>query len=190
MFPDYRDTFPVTEDVLNIEFGAGKGCFGKTEFPECFLTDIHDYEVSHASDCQTPVIGECHFLDGIEDFFTFDSRGKRFENLIFCNPYGFGFQGKTSSEIFLNNAERLLLNGGQIFVLGQFANHWVNNRKIQKWLDKYNTLVGEERWELISYLTKTEIDYFNSRHIFRYSTGGEFYTNCGYTLRLRSDGNE
>lgn len=182
MFPDFRHTFPLTEEVTNIEFGAGRGCFGKIEFPQCFLTDLMDNGLQHATDIDNPEVEDCHYLDGIADYYTFNFDGRKFRNLVFCNPFGFGFNGKYETIRFLNRALELLNENGEIYILGQNGNGWVKKNKAVKWVSNYNE-TNDCNWSINKELTTCELEELNARHNFRKTTGDGIYVNVGYTLK-------
>lgn len=184
MYPDYRSTFPLPEDVASIEFGAGKGYFGKIEFPNCFLTDLNDPGVLHVSEVIENESVDCHYLDGIVDYFDYNFQERKFNRLIFCNPFLFGFNGKYGTNKFLNRAKELLNIDGEIFVLGQKNNGWVNKKNAQKWVNVYNSNVNNN-WSFISDLTTKELEDINSRHLFRKSTGETIFANVGYKLKFK-----
>lgn len=85
MYPeqDFRNSFPNPVEVVNIEFGAGKGYFGKANFPMCFATDIEDYDRIHITDCEGCDESDCHHLDSLLDFFEFDFGNRKFNRLVF-----------------------------------------------------------------------------------------------------------
>lgn len=183
MYPDYRTTFPLPEAVKSIEFGAGKGYFGKVEFPNCFLTDLNDWGVLHASEVKGTEFEEFHHLDGIIDYFKFNFEGRKFDRLIFCNPFLFGFKGKYETIRFLNRAKELLFDNGEIYVLGQKKNGWVNKHKTEKWVEEYNSNINKN-WSFTNFLTSEQLEDINSRHIFRKSTGETIFVNIGFTLKF------
>lgn len=186
MYPDYRETFPSNEEVHHIEFGAGLGYFGKKEFPNCFLTDLSDYSFTHFNDLLDPTeIDKCHFLDKVSDYYSLDVQGRKFNKLIFCNPFGYGFRGKNETAKFLKRAEELLNVNGEIFVVGQVGNRWVKKIETEKWINLYNQNINQtNRWEFIHVLNATELSDFNSRHHFRQTSGQDALISQGYVLRL------
>ena len=183
-FPDYRESFLTESNVFNIEFGAGKGYFGKKEFELCYLTDKEIGSVEHRNNLALPVLGDCHFLDKIGvDFFSYDFKGFKFNTLIFCNPFGYGFRGKNEATRFLNRAENLLTKNGELFIVGQGSNNWVVMNKVQKWVDLYNAENESSTWQF-SQIEEDKIADFNERHIFRKTTGEHIKIQLGYTLKL------
>lgn len=179
-------SFPLPNDVNNIEFGAGRGYFGKVEFPECFLTDVNCEGLTHFTEAGED-INNCHYLDKTVDYFNFDSKGRKFNTLIFCNPFNFGLSMKYEALKFLRKAESLLINNGEIFLLGQHSNGFIKKQKAEKWINYHNKEYGFEKWKIDRELDDVELDEINKRNIFRKTTGEEIYANVGYYLKMNSD---
>jgi hypothetical protein len=179
----YYDDFPNTFGVDNIEFAAGKGCFGKIEFPTCFLTDISHYEVSHYTLLDTVEIGACHFLDGLADYYNYDFKGRKFKKLIFCNPFGFGLHQKFEGIRFIQRAGELLEDVGEIFLLGQMANPFVKKKNVEKRIGEYNKENDEDKWIIERELDSSELEEINSKHTFYTSTGITIKPNIGYIIK-------
>jgi len=132
------DNFPHDSSVFNIEFGAGISYFGKREFPYCFSTDKNiperEHFQVHPHDYETK---ECHFLDSVCDYFETDFESKKFNNIIFCNPYEIGFLGPFHAQEFINRALDLLNQNGTLHILGSHSSSWSKSRKIRKYLKDY-----------------------------------------------------
>lgn len=133
---EYHNDFPYNNEVSNIEFGASINYFGKKFFNKCFLTDIEDKGLPHFTKIDNISYGNCHFLDSICDFNSFNPSNKKFDNIIFCNPYGVGFRGRENSRIFLNNAGKLLKENGKIHLITNHTNSWGKFQNAKNYLDK------------------------------------------------------
>lgn len=179
----HYDDFPETIDVQNIEFGAGKGFFGKIEFPNCFLTDQSDYQIKHFTEVDEVKFGSCHFLDGLADYFNYDFKGKKFRKLIFCNPFGMGLSKKFEGIKFLDRANDLLEVNGEIFLLGQHANQFVKKKNVEKRINEYNLEFSDKKWKIDSELNSAELMDLNSKHTFCTSTGKAIVPNIGFVLK-------
>lgn len=153
----YRD-FPNDEIVNNIEFGGGKGYFGKREFPNCYITDLkRPEEIQHFSIYEDDYENQnCHYLDAEVDYFNSEIDGRTFDNLIFCNPSGFGFLGLAHAQEFLNRAGELLNENGRIHILGHTSNPWSKSKKVLKYLEKLTE--GGELNFVMSIAEKIELD--------------------------------
>jgi len=180
MIQDYRSSFPEPVNVINIEFGAGLGRFGKIEFPNCFLTDSHDYNVLHVTEVSP---GECcHHLDGILNYYNFNFEKRKFNRLVFCNPYEFGFRGKNETLKFLQRAEEILNVEGEIFILGNHNNPWTKRTSLLKNIEIYNERFLK-KWRVDTVLTDLQLSDINDRHVFRQTTGLIVRPNYGIILR-------
>lgn len=166
----HHENFPNDDDVRHIEFGASKSCFGKIEFPYCYLTDREIPTIPHFTTFADYVNENCHYLDGLCDFFSDNLNGRTFDKLIFCNPYGYGFNGREYSKEFLNKAGSLLNDNGEIFFLGNSRNGWVKYKNV----DKYLKFLTEEE-ALEHNLELSELTELTAVH--RYVTEYEF-TMC------------
>lgn len=147
--------FP-NDEVLNIEFGAGKGHFGKKEFPNCYLTDLSIPEIPHFTlhpDDYENI--DCHYLDYECNYFETNLNGKTFDNLIICNPFEYGFLGIGTAKDFLDRAGELLNDNGCVYIIGHSKNPWSKYRNIERYLDKLKAS-GELTYNME--LTKETID--------------------------------
>jgi hypothetical protein len=137
----HYSNFP-NDNADNIEFGAGKGCFGKKFLPSCYLTDITNNNLPHFKElAQYDENSNCHYLDHLYDFIKSDIINRTFDRLIFCNPYGFGVGGYGEAKDFFTRAGRILNVGGEILMIGGITNRWV---KYTNAVNYYNQLIGEE----------------------------------------------
>lgn len=186
IYSDYRESFPLPNNVNNIEFGAGRGYFGKKEFPECFLTDVNCEGLTHFSEIKEDE-ENCHYLDKTVDYFNFDNEGRKFNRLIFCNPFNFGLKMRYEALKFLKKAESLLMNDGEVFLLGQHANGFIKKENAEKWIKYHNEEYGFEKWRIERNLNEEELAKINERNIFRQSTGEEIYAGVGYFLKMNND---
>lgn len=177
---DYYYDFHNTVGVDNIEFGAGKSYFGKVEFSKCFLTDKIDFGAVHFLNNNIIVDDtNIHYLDGIADFYNYDFEDKKFENLIFCNPYYYGCNSLSATERFLNRCYDLLQTEGKIHIFGGYHNSYVN--KIQKWFDKLDAEM-KSKWQ-IEELDDKVLSKFNSKYDFRtYESNYKVELRFGFIL--------
>lgn len=111
----------------NIEVGAGNGDFGQRYYPQCYLTD---YDQSLKSS-RTKI--DC-FCDAHNLIYW---NNDRFEHVIMCNPFGYGFSETDSSEALLDELIRVLKNKGKIVILGNKTNKFCAPQRIEKRLNNY-----------------------------------------------------
>lgn len=127
--------FP-NDDVRNIEFGAGKNYFGKKEFPNCYLTDLDNPNLPHFTHYPNYEIEDCHYLDANCDFFKY-SFNRKFDNIILCNPFLYGFLGLGDAKRFFDRAGDLLNDDGKIHIIGSSFNKWCSK-------DSYDDYMSNE----------------------------------------------
>lgn len=127
--------FPNNDQIRNLEIGASRNCFGKKYYPSCYLTDLIEPNFPHFYGKVDYDENNCHFLDYIGDFYSLEMQ-RDFDRAIFCNPYGFGFQGKEYSKKFLNKSGQVLRVGGEILILGNSSNNWSKYENAKKWLSR------------------------------------------------------
>lgn len=161
----YHIDFPNDLEVSNIEFGAGRNNFGKREYPNCYVTDLSYPELlsyfTHFNEDST----EYHFLDNICDFY--DSKfDRKFENIILCNPYKYGFKGLAGAKKFFDRAGEILVTNGKIHIIGKSNNPWckkesfdnfIKNDEIPAFKSKYNFEL--ENFETLDELHEININY-------------------------------
>lgn len=126
--------FPNDLEVNNIEFGAGRNNFGKREYPKCYLTDLSYPElILHFKNHNDYVNEDCHYLDNVCDFYKHNFE-RKFDNLIFCNPYEYGFFGLHGAKTFFDRAGDILSENGRIHIIGKSSNKWCKKEAFDKFL--------------------------------------------------------
>ncbi len=151
--------FPDEPEVQNIELGAGCGDFGKQFYPECYLTDILD----------GVQICPCNHIDYYCSATDLPWGAERFELLIMCNPFGYGFMTKESTEELLASVFRVLKIGGKALILANERNKWANSKNVKKYIGEYN---AEKGTSIICASTAIDATLVYPNYVF-YQTGGE-----------------
>ncbi|MDP3147238.1 MAG: class I SAM-dependent methyltransferase [Bacteroidota bacterium] len=113
----------------NLEIGAGCGDFGSTYHPKCYLTD-GDSDLN--SRCKENSVH--HFCQGNK----LPWGENRFEIVIMCNPYLYGFKDYEDSVPLLNEIIRVLKNNGKLIVLGRATNPYCIGYRINETVNKVN----------------------------------------------------
>jgi hypothetical protein len=156
--------FPNDTTVLHIEFGAGKNYFGKKFFPLCYLTEREEsvFRIPHFTNFQDYEVRDCHYndaqLDHIENPNIFPS--DRFDKVIFCNPYGYGFRNVETTTFILNSLGRILRTGGSLLVLSHHTNGWGKYRNASRF---FNASVPSLRYNY----QLTDLEPMDENHLFR-----------------------
>jgi ubiquinone/menaquinone biosynthesis C-methylase UbiE len=112
---DFSVQFIDDKQVLHLEVGAGIGNFGKLFYPKCYLTDK---DISLRTGFHIDWVCDAHELPWGED---------RFEKIIICNPYGYGFKDPIATSSILQEMLRVLKNGSQIIVICHATNKYAAN---------------------------------------------------------------
>ncbi|WP_173968517.1 hypothetical protein [Flavobacterium collinsii] len=130
----YHENFPHDMEVTNIEFGAGRNNFGKREYPNCFVTDlsypkdIKSYFKDYHED-----ITDYHYLDNLCDFYNTNFQ-RKFENIILCNPFNYGFKGLGDAKKIFDRAGDILVDNGQIHIIGKSKNPWCKKESFNNFI--------------------------------------------------------
>ena len=134
--PIEQNNYNVNDGIIHIEFGSGDTCFGKREYPRCYLTDLKIPAKQHFMQCLPDYENvDCHYIDFECDFYNHNFDGRLFEKIILCNPYNFGCYGLIEGQIFFNRLGELLNNGGQVIIICNKTNPFASKRKVQSFLD-------------------------------------------------------
>ena len=122
----------ITDDksVLHLELGAGCGNFGKIHYPKCYLTD---YDAALATICE-----KC-YIDYFCDAHNLPWKNNRFDKIIMCNPYGYGFlPSEERTKKLLTELLRVLKNkDSEIIVIGHKRNKYCSYKNIQITIDDF-----------------------------------------------------
>lgn len=94
-----KETFIDDKTYLNLEIGAGCGNFGKIYYNKCYLTD-NDLELK--SICTT-----C-YIDSFCSAYNLIWDDGRFDKIIMCNPYGYGFRDDDMTSELMTELLRVL----------------------------------------------------------------------------------
>lgn len=123
----------ITEnsDTPNIELGAGCGNFGAQYHLECFITDKKTKEeLDETCESHSIQIFSC-------DAYNIPSNSDRFEKVIMCNPYGYGFADKGDYRL-LDELYRVTLDAGNVIILTSKSNKFSAPGKVEMRVDDYN----------------------------------------------------
>jgi hypothetical protein len=118
--------------IVNIELGAGCGNFGQKYHAECFLTEKRTF---------TEV--KLHCTNFFATIFSCDAHDipcgeSRFNHVIMCNPYGYGFNDTENGLLLLSELSRVLINQGRIIILGAQSNKFAMPKRIERRVDEFN----------------------------------------------------
>lgn len=118
--------------IRNLELAAGNGDFGKTHFPPCYATDIDGTKENIDFQC-----------DALNTPFA----DNRFDNIIICNPWHFGFNNELSNEEaqdFIREMVRIITHGGKIIIIGNSNNKYCKPQKVTEQIAIFNATYGNE----------------------------------------------
>lgn len=86
----------------------------------------------------------------------------------------------------MKRAAELLINGGEIFVIGCKGNGSTKIENMTKRVEDFNS-ENEGVWSIESYLNQNEIDRINANHKFFQTSGEPTKPTLGYTLKFLSN---
>lgn len=162
------------DSIKHIEIAAGYGDFGKKFYPECILSDKDEQ-------CYNLNISIDLLCDATDIPFSND----RFNLIIICNPFNFGFKKVDDGVSLLKEFIRVLKDKGKILIIGNNANPWCKLERVEKTVQK---LQAEESLKLSLKIDSAENNSFNPKveynnYIF-YQTGGtnETKPNMRFTI--------
>lgn len=160
-------TFIDDKSFSNLEIGSGCGNFGQIFHPKCYLTD-YDLELEK-------ICGECH-IDWFCSAYELTWKNDRFDSIIMCNPYKYGFHKDEDAEKLMLEILRVLKkNKGKIIMLCHHTNKYCNPHKVKKQIDlllaKYESLNLKVESTLIDSRTEYE------GYIFKRIDGGQTFPN-------------
>lgn len=161
----HHTNFP-NDDVDNIEFGAGKNYFGKKEYPSCYLTDIEYPNIEHFMTDANYELGNYHYIDGLCDYYDYNFN-RKFNTIILCNPYKFGYIGLAEGKRFFDRADQLLNPNGEIHIIGKSINKWCSSESLEFYLDnQIPEFKASADFRIESYLELNEQDEINTTYDF------------------------
>ena len=117
------NAFMDDKSVLHLELGAGCGNFGKIYYPKCYLTDYDDDLVAICEKCHIDYFCDAHNLPW---------NNNRFDKIIMCNPFGYGFSPSDEKNKLLAELLRVLKSkDSEIVVIGHWTNKHCSYKNIQ-----------------------------------------------------------
>lgn len=103
--------------ILHVEVGAGSGKFGEKFHKECYLTEIDSRHKKHV-----------HYICSAMDLPWTDAR---FDLVIACNPFEYGFASLEAGKALLAEFLRVLRPPGRVLIIGHEQNPWCDIDQIQ-----------------------------------------------------------
>ena len=105
-----RVEFKDDKTYKNVEIGAGCGNFGKQYYSKCYLTDKDTSLKTICAKCLIDLFCDAHSLRWKEN---------RFEKIILCNPYGYGFKDEEEANTLFAELHRVAVNNAEIIIILQ-----------------------------------------------------------------------
>jgi len=124
-----KKDFVENIEIKNVELGAGCNEFGKKYYPQCYLTTI---DADSIKQCKPKPK-----IDIYCDAYNTPFQDCRFEHVIICNPFGYGFKTKHDSSKLINEIVRILLNKGKIIIISNIRNSFFKANKIEQYFEEY-----------------------------------------------------
>lgn len=128
MIPHYQN-FQDDYNVLHLELGGGCGNFGKLYHSPCYITEKDEEGIAQCSQ---------NYIDFWCDAENMMIPEDRFEEIIMCNPYGFGFKNNEPAQTLLKNIATILKNNGKCIIIANSTNGYARYEKISKEVTTFN----------------------------------------------------
>lgn len=157
-------------NIKNLELGAGCGGFGRKFYPLCYTTDLSKPLLEE--DCEHPIQYQCNAYE-------LPWGESRFDKVIMANPYGYGFNDKEVAERLLSELGRVIINGGEILVVGSNLNRFVNKIKV---FVREGLVLGNVTFTY--QLEEIDASVVYNGHIFRSITGDEVKPTLKYIINV------
>ncbi|WP_420911797.1 class I SAM-dependent methyltransferase [Rufibacter ruber] len=166
-----REFFVDDKSILNLEVGAGCGNFGKIFFSECYLTDLDKELKKTCANCSIDYFCDVHKLPWTND---------RFDHVIMCNPYGYGFDDEIQSQILIQELVRVSKDNGKLIILCHHTNKYCSPTRVNRRLQNFtsNSVVLSMQEDTIDCATEY------TGYLFRTSTGIETKPNRRITIHV------
>lgn len=122
--------------IRNVELAAGNGDFGKLYYTPCYATDIDETKESIDFYC-----------DAINTPFP----DNRFDCIIICNPWHFGFNSELSKDEpqhFIREMVRIITHRGKVVIIGNSSNKYCKPEKVIEQIGIFNATSIHERLEI------------------------------------------
>ena len=149
--------------IINIELGAGCGNFGQKYHSECFLTDRSSPNElkQKCSNCFVTIF-YC-------DAHNIPCGDNRFNTLLMCNPFGYGFKDSEDGLVLLNELARVLRDKGKVIILGTSSNTNAQPKRIERRIREFNRLQNLVQFTILAQKIDSQQEY--SGHAF-FNTDG------------------
>lgn len=158
--------------IQNIELGCGCGNFGQVFYPKCYLIDNN---VDLTTNCNPLYI---NFLCSAYDL---PWENDRFEMVIICNPWNYGFSDPDESSILLaKELNRVLRQNGILTILGNKYNKYCIPQRIKKTLDNCGI-----KYQIIEEISSDDLglEYYEG-YIFKSSSGISTIVNVRLMIKI------
>lgn len=166
--------FIDSKSFSNLEIGAGCGNFGKIFYPQCYLTDN---DMSLSKSCDT-----CH-IDWFCDVHDLTWKEDRFEHLIMCNPYKYGFINDESTEKLMNELLRVIKKTDtKIIMICRHDNKFCNPKRVKTRIAKYLEKNNRFKLTVDSYEIDSKTEYKD--YIFRATDRNPTIPNCKIIIHV------
>ncbi|MEA5141802.1 class I SAM-dependent methyltransferase [Arcicella rigui] len=170
-----KSTFIDNNIYTNLEIGAGCGDFGKRFYPKCYLTD---YDIELMDKCKT-----C-FIDWFCDAHNLPWSNNRFDLIILCNPYNYGFKDDESTYKLLSELLRVLKKpGGEILLLSTKNNKFCNPQRVKKRIDQFCKINNNYNLEVKSEEIDCSLVY--NGYIFREIIGDQIFPTSKININVK-----
>ena len=169
-----NNTLIDDKTYINLEIGAGCGNFGKQFYPKCYLTDN---DTSLRETCEN-----CH-IDWFCGAHELPWSDNRFESIIICNPYNYGFSDNESTERLLNELLRVLKEKSKIILLSTKNNKHCNPQRVQKRVLEFCKNHKDISLDVV--VEDVNCNLLYESYVFMEVLGGQIFPSCKITINVK-----
>jgi ubiquinone/menaquinone biosynthesis C-methylase UbiE len=120
-------------NIKHIELGSGCGNFGQQYHAECFLTENKtEADIKNICSNYHVNIFSC-------DAYNIPCSENRFQKIIMCNPYRYGFKDTENGIPLLSEFGRVLTNNGIVIVLSTNTNGHAMPDRVFRRISEFNS---------------------------------------------------
>ena len=171
-----QKTFPNDDSFTHLEIGAGCGNFGKNFYPKCYLTDKDENLEGVCAVC---------YIDWFCDAHELPWGNNRFDKIIICNPYGYGFHDDEGTALLLKELLRALKGkGSEIIMLCNVRNKYCNPKRVETRVKTFLEYNESPYLRVVCQDIVANVEYPN--HVFQLTIGGIAIPSSKITIHVES----
>ncbi|PWK27290.1 hypothetical protein LV89_01603 [Arcicella aurantiaca] len=170
-----RNTLIDDKSYTNLEIGAGCGDFGKKFYPKCYLTD---YDANLRESCEL-----CH-IDWFCDAHELPWGDNRFDTIILCNPYNYGFNDDDSTDKLMKELLRVLkVTNSKIILISTKNNKHCNPQRVSTRISAFCKKNNISNMNVSS--EEIDCNSLYENYVFKEVLGDQIFPSCKITIDVQ-----